>query len=106
MSHPQLRAKTGRASAAISKSIDGLVRAELIVVRDRRGRILDSRGARRRSHQHICFGLHPRVESFAVNQHDAPDQNQNSESENDKSNPDKRKQQHREHRSRFEVNEW
>jgi hypothetical protein len=61
MSHFQLKQRTGRESAAISRAIAGLVRAGLIAVRDEHGRPLYTAYMRRRSHEHLVFSFHPLV---------------------------------------------
>jgi hypothetical protein len=56
LSHAQFKARTGRDSAAISRAIDRLVRAGLVVVKDEEGRLMDSAEARRRSMGRLYFG--------------------------------------------------
>ena len=92
MSHFQLKRRTGRQSAAISRAIESLVLGRLIVVRDLYGRPLLSASIRRRSHQHLCFSLHPRLMSTSLI---APEnaRPRNSKSENNKRKVYKTKQQ-------------
>ena len=63
LSHFQLKRKTGRSSAAISKAIDGLVRSGLIFVRDLSGQHLISARDRRQSHSRLSFSLNPDLAS-------------------------------------------
>lgn len=59
LSHSQLRSQTGRASAAVSRSVDMLVKRGLIVVRDRFERRLHTTAERRRSRTGLHFAIHP-----------------------------------------------
>jgi hypothetical protein len=63
ISHHQLKLKTGRSSAAISRAIDRLCRLGLIVVEDRAGQLLDSKHIRRRHRGRLYFYLSPSVVS-------------------------------------------
>lgn len=99
MSHTQLKQRTGRASAALSRSIDVLVRSGLIVVRDSLGHRLITSADRRRSRQHLAFGLNPLATSPEFQRQFALTRFRNSQSENDKSKDYKRKQQHRNYSS-------
>lgn len=93
LSHAQLRRKTGRSSAAISRAIDCLVRRKLLAVRDLNGQILVTAAERRRSRHRLGFSLNEpgnrtavkRMRQFAFT---------NRKCENNKRNFDKRKQQH------------
>jgi len=95
LSHFQLKRKTGRSSAAVSRAIDVLVRAELIVVRDLFGQTLLTASERRRSHSRLSFGLNPEIGSAGYVKRFAHQRFQISKRKNDKRNLDKRKQQHR-----------
>ncbi|KAA0231976.1 MAG: hypothetical protein EDM74_14025, partial [Armatimonadetes bacterium] len=55
----QLKAHTGRESAAVSRAVDTLVKRGLIVVRDRFNRRLYSTAERRRSRSGLVFAIHP-----------------------------------------------
>lgn len=68
LSHSQLRRRTGRESAAISRAIDVLVRSGLILVMNGRGAPLMSAAERRRSRDHLSFRLHPAVLSGSLGQ--------------------------------------
>jgi len=59
LTHGQLKRRTGRSSAALSKAISVLVRANLILVRNRSGRILETAAERRREQASLYFSLHP-----------------------------------------------
>lgn len=59
ISHGQLKVRSGRESAAISRAIDTLVKRGLILVRDRNERRLHSTAERRRSHSKLIFAVHP-----------------------------------------------
>lgn len=59
ISHGQLKARSGRESAAISRAIDTLVKRGLILVRDRNERRLHSTAERRRSRSGLIFAVHP-----------------------------------------------
>lgn len=98
LSHFQLKQRTGRQSAAISRAISVLIRAGLIVVRDEHGRTLWSAAARRRSHQHLVFAVHPLIASTQFQKHFAVSRFRNSESINDKRKLYKTKQQPHENR--------
>lgn len=93
MSHFQLRRKTGRSSAAVSRAIALLVRAKLIIVRDSFGQPLMTAAERRRSHSRLSFSLNPDIESLAFHKRFAYRRFQNSKRKNNKNNLDKRKQQ-------------
>ena len=57
LSHSQLKARTGRASAAISRAIDGLVHRRLIEVSTSTGVPLTTKRARRASQERMLFRL-------------------------------------------------
>ncbi|MBX3117418.1 MAG: replication protein [Fimbriimonadaceae bacterium] len=97
LSHFQFKRKTGRQSAAISRAIDVLVRSGLIAVRDRHGYGLYTPAARRRSHSHLNFALHPQVATPKFQKRFALARFRSSEYVNNKRNFDKRKQQHSKH---------
>ncbi len=59
ISHGQLKARTGRASAAVSRAVDGLVRRNLIEVRTYAGELLLTPSERRRCQGRLFFGLAP-----------------------------------------------
>lgn len=94
MSHFQLKQRTGRQSAAISRAIDGLVRAGLISVRDLHGRPLYLPAQRRRSHEHLIFAIHPLVATHRFQHRFTHSRFGSSRSENNKKHYYKRKQKH------------
>jgi hypothetical protein len=94
MSHFQLKQRTGRQSAAISRAIDGLVRAGLISVRDLHGHALYLPAQRRRSHEHLVFAIHPLVATRRFQKRFAHARFGSSRSENNKRHYYKRKQEH------------
>ena len=57
LSHAQIKARTGRASAAVSAAIDGLVKRDLIRVEDELGNPLTETGQRRRAGRNLFFRL-------------------------------------------------
>lgn len=61
LSHGQLKTKTGRESAAVSRAIDTLVKRGLILVQDGRDNRLHSSSERRRSRSRLVFAVHPRL---------------------------------------------
>lgn len=61
LSHSQLKRRTGRESAAVSRAVDILVKRGLIVVRDRDERRLHTASERRRSRSRLVFAIHPRL---------------------------------------------
>ena len=61
LSHGQLKARTGRASAAVSRAVDGLVRRNLIEVRTEAGELLLTPPERRRCQGRLFFSLAPRL---------------------------------------------
>lgn len=95
MSHFQLKQKTGRQSAAISRAIDVLALAGLIAVRDTWGRAMRTPASRRRSHDHLLFCVHPLVDSKQFQRRWQHVQLRNSKSEDNKTNWYKIKQQQR-----------
>lgn len=94
LSHYQLKRRTGRSSAPVSRAIDTLVRAGLIVVRDNFGRELLTRQSRRQAHCRLSFSIAPSINTNAFQQKFAHARFQISKSKNDKRNLYKRKQQH------------
>lgn len=104
LSHFQLKRKTGRSSAAVSRAIDVLVRSGLVIVRDSFGMVLDTAWQRRISHSRLSFALNSDVGSPRFIRRFAYQRFQISKRMNDKKNLDKRKQQHRakSHRKRNE----
>lgn len=100
LSHFQLKRKTGRSSAAVSRAIDVLVRSGLILVRDSFGLLKQTASERRRSHSRLSFGLNPQMESAAYAKRFSRQRFQISKSKNDKRKLDKRKQQHGQRRFR------
>ena len=99
MSHSQLRRRTGRSSAAVSRAIDVLVRSGIIVVRDLFGNPLQSPSERRRSHSRLVFGLHPNIDSEIYLKRIAHNRFVNLKRKNDKTDLDKRKQQQQSYRT-------
>lgn len=93
LTHSQLKRRTGRSSAALSKAISVLVRANLILVRNRSGEILETATERRREQASLYFSLHPVliVHLFRHQVRDAQDAN--SQMCKNKRQSDKRKQQ-------------
>lgn len=61
LTHRQLKARTGRASAAVSKAVDGLVRKNLIAVQGMDGQPLVTPQERRRCQGMLFFSLAPRL---------------------------------------------
>ena len=61
LTHGQLKARTGRASEAVSRAIDGLVRKNLIEVRTYAGEPLLTPQERRRCQGMLFFSLAPRL---------------------------------------------
>lgn len=61
LTHGQLKARTGRASEAVSRAIDGLVRKNLIEVRTYAGEPLLTPPERRRCQGMLFFSLAPRL---------------------------------------------
>jgi hypothetical protein len=57
LTHRQLRRRTGRSSAAISRALDVLSRLDFLVIRDSSGRRLTSAADRRRLKGKLFFGL-------------------------------------------------
>lgn len=96
LSHFQLKRKTGRSSAAISKAIDVLVRIGLIDVRDMSGRPLRSTRDRRLSHSRLSFSLKPDLDTSRFQGRFAHARFQISERRNNKRKLYKTKQQHKE----------
>jgi hypothetical protein len=93
LSHFQLKRKTGRSSAAISKAIDALVRAKLVQVRDSFGVPLMSAHARRQSHSRLCFSLNHDFGRIRIYRKTSHTRKQISKRINDKRNLYKNKQQ-------------
>ena len=94
LSHFQLKRRTGRQSAAVSRAIDRLIRAELITVRDTQERRLHTSRARRRAHSHLLFSVHPQLGSQTYQKRIGFVHLRTSKSENNKKHLNKRKQQH------------
>lgn len=94
LSHFQLKRRTGRSSSAVSRAINVLVRARLIIVRDSFGAPLLTAAERRRSHSRLSFAVNPDVEKERFFKRFAHQRFQTSKVRNNKTNPDKRKQQH------------
>lgn len=92
MSHFQLKRKSGRSGAAISKAIDVLVRARLIQVRDSFGVPLMTARARRQSHSHLSFSLSPDLSRIRIYRKTAHVRKQTSKRINDKRKLYKNKQ--------------
>lgn len=61
LTHRQLKARTGRASAAVSRAVDGLVRKNLIEVHSLDGTLLLTPPERRRCQGALLFSLSPRL---------------------------------------------
>lgn len=61
LSQSQLKARTGRESAALSRAIDTLVKRGLVLVQDGKERRLHSTSERRRSRSKLVFAVHPRL---------------------------------------------
>jgi hypothetical protein len=59
LSHAQLKARTGRHSAAVCAAIEELVQRGLIKVEDEQGRPLVTPQARRRARSRVFYRLHP-----------------------------------------------
>ncbi len=93
LSHSQLKRRTGRHSAAISRAIDALVRSGLIRVRDSNNRSLRTSHSRRRSRSKLHFATAPINRSETVRMRLQLVQKRSSKSENNKRNLYKRKQQ-------------
>ena len=94
LSHFQLKRRTGRQSAAVSRAIDRLIRAGLITVRNTHERRLHTSKARRRAHSHLLFSVHSQLTSSAYQKRIGYIHLRTSKSEDNKKHPDKRKQQH------------
>ncbi|HVT12607.1 MAG TPA: replication protein [Fimbriimonadaceae bacterium] len=91
LSHAQLKDKTGRASAALSRAIAVLVQSNLIVVRNRSGEALESSWARRRERGGLHFSLHPTLTARFLEERRAEIQNRTSQMRKDNKKEDKRK---------------
>lgn len=61
LTHRQLKSRTGRASAAVSRAVDGLVRKGLIEVQGMDGEPLVTPAERRRCQGALFFSLSPRL---------------------------------------------
>lgn len=89
LSHSQLKARTGREGAAVSRAVECLVHRGLIVVTDSHGRLLQSASERRRSRSRLTYALHPLLLDSARYRRKvglSDFRSRSSESENDKSN--------------------
>ncbi len=74
LTHSQLKARTGRASEAVSRAIDGLIRKNLIEVRTYAGEPLLTPPERRRCQGMLFFSLAPRlVQAPATGGNQPPD---------------------------------
>ena len=94
LSHYQLKRRTGRSSAPVSRAIDTLVRAGLIVVRDSFGSELASSQSRRQAHCRLSFSISPESYSQDFQEKFSHVRFQISKSKNNKRNLYKIKQQH------------
>ena len=94
LSHYQLKRRTGRSSAPVSRAIDTLVRAGLIVVRDNLGCELSTRQSRRVAHCRLSFSISPESYSQDFQEKFSHVRFQISKSKNNKRNLYKIKQQH------------
>lgn len=95
LSHSQLKNRTGRESAAVSRAVDTLVKRGLIVVRDRFNRRLHSTAERRRSRSGLVFAIHPLFLESALYRRRIGLGDftlRNSQSENNKSNNHSKKE--------------
>lgn len=61
LSHSQLKGRTGRESAAVSRAVDSLVKRGMVVIRDHNERRLHTAAERRRSRSRLVFEVHPRL---------------------------------------------
>ena len=61
LTHKQLQLRTGRAGAAISQAIEGLVAKALLCVEDADGNALTTAVERRRTQGRLYYRLHPRL---------------------------------------------
>lgn len=95
LSQFQLKRRTGRSSAPVSRAIDVLVRSGLIIVRDSFGRDLTSAAMRRRSHSRLSFAISPLLGSVVFQERLAHLRFKNLKRKNDKRKLYKRKQQQR-----------
>lgn len=64
LSHTQLKARTGRASEAVSGALDALVQRGLVTVRDERGAFLSDAVQRRRSRARLYLCPGPALRYF------------------------------------------
>jgi len=87
LSHFQLKQRTGRQSAAISRAIAILVKSGLVAVRDTRGRPLYTPEMRRRSQSRLVFSVHPLSSTASFQKRFSLSRFRTSKSENDKRNP-------------------
>lgn len=95
LSHFQLRRRTGRSSAAVSRAIDALVKARLVIVRDSFGLPLSTASERRRSRSRLSFELNQQSGLESFYKRFAHHRFATSKRKNDKNKLDKRKQQQR-----------
>ncbi len=72
LTHGQLKARTGRASEAVSRAIDGLVRKNLIEVRTYAGEPLLTPPERRRCQGMLFFSLAPHVLQTPMTEQNRP----------------------------------
>jgi len=87
LSHSQLKRRSGRQGAAVSRAVDALCKLRLIAVRDGSGRLLESAAERRRSRSSLFYSLRSERRIDQRNEH-----NRSSKTEDNKTNLDKRKQ--------------
>ncbi len=71
LAHSQLKARTGRASEAVSAAIDILIQRGLITVQDERGILLSSATSRRRCRGKMLFAPGPVLAPFHILSHQA-----------------------------------
>jgi hypothetical protein len=65
LSHYQLKRRTGRSGAAISRAIDVLVRARLVIVRNSFGQELPTARSRRLSRSRLSFSIAASISTSA-----------------------------------------
>ena len=67
LTHRQLLVRTGRASAAVSRAIQGLIQKKRIVIEDEEGQVLSCAKERREHRGRLYFRLHPTLLSRETN---------------------------------------
>lgn len=95
LSHRLLKERTGRASAAVSRAVDRLVKRGILTVREEDGRRVHRADERRRSQSRLLFSIHRLFldsERYRLKVGFGGSQNRNSKSENNKTSSLKRKQ--------------